>query len=60
MTIDLHNGLLKLWPREFEKLMFSPENPYSNTYSNAIMNNQLSIKEQITLFHQRKRMLNDT
>ena len=56
MTIDLHNGLIKLWSSNFEALMFSPNNPYSNPVTNSNVN----IKEQIMQFHQRKRMMQDT
>lgn len=30
MTVDLYNGIIKLWSSNFEALMFSAQNPYSN------------------------------
>ena len=55
MTIDLYNGIIKLWSSNFEALMFSAQNPYSN----PVTNSNLNIKDQIMQFHQRKRMMQD-
>jgi len=41
MTIDLYNGIIKLWSSNFEALMFSAQNPYSN----PVTNNNMNIKD---------------